>query len=103
MSLRKSVEPLPDDRGRLGRQLAMALAAPPAWLGASVAESKLEAHQREALTRTFDRAIAWVPQPSASDSTTARFAPTIVVERLDQYAYPEECDRFGEVYLAGTL
>ncbi len=99
IALRRSVHPLPDDRGRLGRQLTLCWAALPAWIGLENEEAKLR-YKAEARTATkLDHIALWRPEPRPSDDLLGRCAPIIAVEWPDQRAYPEADDRIGAVRL----
>lgn len=99
-SLRRDVEPAADDEGRLLRQVALAWAAVPAWLGVSKVDADLERKRLRYGEKVFDHAVAWAPHVS-SDAFADRLAPVIVMEWPEKRDYPADYDRFGEVYLTG--
>ncbi|MEP0848743.1 MAG: hypothetical protein HRF50_18205 [Phycisphaerae bacterium] len=99
LALRQSVSPLPDDRGRLGRQLMLCWAALPAWIGLENEEAKLRDKSDAMAARQLDHVALWRPVPRAGDDLLARFAPIIAVEWPDRRPYPEGNDRIGGVRL----
>lgn len=99
VTLRRSVQPLPDDRGRLGRQLTLCWAALPAWIGLENEEAKLRAKGDALAARRLDHIALWRPEQPAGDDLLARLAPLIAVEWPDRRPYPENDDRVGGVRL----
>lgn len=100
--IRADVEPAPDDKGRLARQLSLGWAAAPAWIGVSRVEADLERKRAADASATFARAAVWQPKGSGDDALLARQAPAVVMEWPEKRTYPADYDRFGEVYLTGA-
>ncbi|HMQ15138.1 MAG TPA: hypothetical protein PKC49_04115 [Phycisphaerae bacterium] len=100
--IRRNIEAAPDDKGRLARQLTLAWAAAPAWIGLSRVEASHEAEQPPLKPGVFDRAAIWELAEDKLDGDIARHAPAIVIEWPDHRDYPDNYDRFGEVYLMGS-
>ncbi len=98
-ALQRSVTPLPDDRGRLGRQLSLCWAAIPAWIGLENEEAKLRSKPESRAETKLDHIALWHPQPTPGDDLLGRFAPIIAVEWPEKRAYPEADDRIGSVRL----
>jgi hypothetical protein len=101
VSLRRSIEPAPDDQGRVVRQLALAWGAAPAWLGVAVADKRLEERRRHTANETFEQAVAWLPRPDGRHDLLARFAPMVLIHEPAKRSYSADDDRLGEVYLTG--
>ncbi len=100
--LRSSIHSAPDDRGRAGRQLALAWAAAPAWAGLEKVDREHAREQLARLEKVYERAALWRPPDAAKDDLLVRYAPTIAIEWPDDRTYPPDYDRFGQVYLTGT-
>ncbi|MFQ5489676.1 MAG: hypothetical protein ACE5GE_03040 [Phycisphaerae bacterium] len=101
-AIRAGVEPLPDDRGRVGRQSLLFWGAIPAWAGVAREESKLPAKRAAKTKKTFDRVALWRPPAHDLMSSIVRFAPLIAVEWPQKRAYDRDDDRIGAVRLSGT-
>jgi len=99
-ALRRGVEPLPDDRGRLTRRLMLSWAALPTWIGLGMEEAKLAEKNAARIQKKFDRVAIWRPSASTSGSQLERSAPVIVVEWPEHRSYAERDDRLGAVRLA---
>jgi hypothetical protein len=99
VALRRSVAPLPDDRGRLGRQLTLCWGALPAWIGLESEEAKLRSKVDARAATKLEHIALWRPAPQPGDDLLARFAPIIAMEWPDKRAYPEAADRIGGVRL----
>jgi len=100
-SIRRSIEPAPDDRGRAMRQVALAWGAAPAWLGVAAAERKLEERREKTVDAAFAQAVAWLPRTNGRSDLPARLAPLVLIAEPPRRSYPAQYDRLGEVYLTG--
>ncbi|MFQ5415194.1 MAG: hypothetical protein ACE5E6_12125, partial [Phycisphaerae bacterium] len=98
---RRGVEPLPDERGRLTRTLALAWAAIPAWIGLEREEAKLRSKADAKVAKRFDRVAVWRSATQGRRDLLRRYAPTIAVEWPQDRGYPIDDDRIGTVRLAG--
>ena len=96
------IEPLPDDRGRLGRQIMLAWAAIPSWMGVNDEEAKLPGKIEAKVARRVDRIALWQPDVSKKDDALSRYAPIIAVDWPEHRRYPERDDRIGAVRLSGA-
>lgn len=98
--IRAGVEPLPDDQGRVARQVLWAGFAIPVAAGINAKEKEIRDELRTRAAKPLARAAVWTP--SAANSTALeRFSPRIAVEWPENRGYPEDYDRIGRVALAG--
>ncbi len=102
VSIRWGVEPLPDDRARLGRQLLFNFATLPALIAIGDQEAKLPEKIQDKTRKAFGRVVVWRPGKGAGDTPLSRFAPKIVMEWPVKRSYSEKFDRIGAVRLSGS-
>lgn len=99
--IRGGVEPLPDERGRLSRQLLLAPLAPVVSAGIAGKEEELQAAVRSRSEAAVERVALWEP-PGSTDTPRSRWAPRLAVVWPEQRDYPDDFDRIGSVALSGT-
>jgi len=100
--IRAGVEPLPDDRARGLRRIALVGAALPVAIGVDAKERELREDARREPPRMLERAALWRPAEADPGAPLGQFAPLIAVEWPERRDYPEDVDRIGRVALAGT-
>ncbi len=100
--IRAGIELLPDERGRLGRQIVLSGFALPVAIGIEAKEKELHDEALRRSARTVERAAVWRPGGGEAGELIARWAPIIAVEWPETRSYPADYDRIGGVELAGT-
>jgi hypothetical protein len=101
-SIRRSIEPPPDDKWRGFRQLMLAWGAAPAWLGVEATEKTLEEDLEAHSKTTFEQFLVFERGETYEDGMLSAFSPTIIQQWPTSPPYEPRVDLFGSVYLAGN-
>lgn len=99
--IRRGVEDLPDDRGRLERRILYSWAAILTANGIAKEEAKLPEKCVAKAQKKFERVAIWRPGEYAKNALIERYAPIIGVEWPKKRLYDVGWDRIGAVKLYG--
>lgn len=105
-TIRDGIEDLPDDKGRMGRQVLLLWAALPTAIGIAQEESHLLEKTVAKANKKFDRIAVWRPIDDGQDTLMSRYAPVIALEWPEVRTYDAGQDRIGTVKLSvdgGTI
>jgi len=100
--IRKGVEKLPDDRGRLARKAMLFWGIIPTAKGIAREEAHLPGKARNKARKKFERVALWHPSKPKLSSLLSKYAPIIGVEWGNARPYDIVSDRIGAVEVEGS-
>ncbi len=101
VKMRRGVEHLPDDRGRMARRALLFWGIVPTARGIAREESLLPEKILDKANKEFTRIALWHPSKQDRASVLATYAPIVGVEWRDGRSYDMAEDRIGVVTLDG--
>jgi len=101
-TIRKGVEDLPDDRGRLARKAMLFWGIIPTARGIAREEAHLPGKAFDKARKKFERVALWHPEKPDHASILSKYAPIIGVEWGDARPYDIVSDRIGAVTVDGS-